>query len=194
LRESIIQTSLELGSELGEDGLTMRGIAARLGVSATALYQHFESKQAILHEIRVWGLQQLAAALEPAQELADSADRLTRMAVLYVEFARQNPWLYEVLMEQEQLPWNELPRDEVDRLLAPLATVRGHVQSAVDSGAFRAELDVNAAAMGLWASVHGLASLMIAGRISAHHPVMPVSDEAAFVRGFVRNMLLGFNA
>ena len=41
LRQGIIQTSLEIGSELGEEGLTMRGIAARLGVSATALYQHF---------------------------------------------------------------------------------------------------------------------------------------------------------
>ena len=43
LRQAIIQASLELGQELGEEGLTMRGIASRLGVSATALYQHFES-------------------------------------------------------------------------------------------------------------------------------------------------------
>jgi AcrR family transcriptional regulator len=33
----------------------MRGIAARLGVSATALYQHFESKASILREIRLYG-------------------------------------------------------------------------------------------------------------------------------------------
>ena len=33
----------------------MRGIAARLGVSATALYQHFENKASILREIRLYG-------------------------------------------------------------------------------------------------------------------------------------------
>ena len=56
LKEAIIRVSVELGSQLGEEGLTMRAIAKRLGISATALYQHFDSKAAILQEIRLYGL------------------------------------------------------------------------------------------------------------------------------------------
>ena len=39
LRQAIIQASVDIGSQLGEEGLTMRGIAARLGISPATLYR-----------------------------------------------------------------------------------------------------------------------------------------------------------
>lgn len=90
LREAIIETSLQLGSELGEEGLTMRGIAARLGVSATALYQHFESKRAILREIRVYGIDLMYDSLAPAFDVESHDERLAEIIRRYVSFARNN--------------------------------------------------------------------------------------------------------
>src|SRR5690606_8071818 len=107
LREAIIQTSLELGSQLGEEGLTMRGIASRLGVSATALYQHFESKASILREIRAYGIDLLYDAISPAlEENGDPVEMLRDVTRRYINFARQNKWLYSVLMEYDQLEWS----------------------------------------------------------------------------------------
>ena len=47
-RAEVLQAAIELLDEVGLDGLTMRVLAARLGVRAGALYRHYPSKHALL--------------------------------------------------------------------------------------------------------------------------------------------------
>jgi TetR/AcrR family tetracycline transcriptional repressor len=47
-RAQVLQAAIELLDEAGLDGLTMRLLASRLGVRASALYRHYPSKQALL--------------------------------------------------------------------------------------------------------------------------------------------------
>ncbi|WP_433435504.1 TetR/AcrR family transcriptional regulator C-terminal domain-containing protein [Nonomuraea sp. CA-141351] len=47
-RAQVLQAAIELLDEVGLDGLTMRLLASRLGVRASALYRHYPSKQALL--------------------------------------------------------------------------------------------------------------------------------------------------
>jgi AcrR family transcriptional regulator len=192
LKEAIISVSLQLGTELGEEGLTMRGIAGRLGVSATALYQHFESKASILRAIRFYGLERLDGHVEPAFKHEDPVDRLAEMCVLYVTFARENPWLYSVLTEEEELDWAKLSQPEREIVLSPQRRVARCFGDAVERKRFRSGIDVKTAPLALLAAVHGLATLMIKGRISERHPVFPIRDEDAFLRDFVDNTLRSF--
>jgi TetR/AcrR family transcriptional regulator, tetracycline repressor protein len=55
-KAAIVQAALDLLDEAGMDGLTVRALAARLGVQAPALYWHVRSKQALLDEMAtlVW--------------------------------------------------------------------------------------------------------------------------------------------
>jgi TetR/AcrR family transcriptional regulator, tetracycline repressor protein len=55
-KDSIVRTALSLLDEVGMDGLTLRALAARLGVQAPALYWHVRNKQALLDEMAtvVW--------------------------------------------------------------------------------------------------------------------------------------------
>jgi AcrR family transcriptional regulator len=50
-KAAIVQAALGLLDEAGMHGLTVRALAARLGVAAPALYWHFASKQALLDEM-----------------------------------------------------------------------------------------------------------------------------------------------
>jgi TetR/AcrR family transcriptional regulator, tetracycline repressor protein len=50
-KTAIVQAALDLLDEVGMDGLTVRALAARLGVQAPALYWHVPSKQALLDEM-----------------------------------------------------------------------------------------------------------------------------------------------
>ncbi len=50
-KAAIVQAALDLLDEAGMDGLTVRALAARLGVQAPALYWHVRSKQALLDEM-----------------------------------------------------------------------------------------------------------------------------------------------
>ncbi len=186
--------SIQLGSELGEDGLTMRAIAARLGVSATALYQHFESKAAILREIRLHGVDTLLSAMGTATELPDAEARIREIARRYTEFALGNPWLYKVLFQGEEVDWTSLDEDERDLLMAPLRQARSAFELGVRAGAFRHDVDVDSTALLFWASLHGLASLMINGRISEKHPVFPVPDREDFVSSFIAGLVRAVRA
>ncbi|WP_377267845.1 TetR/AcrR family transcriptional regulator C-terminal domain-containing protein [Peterkaempfera sp. SMS 1(5)a] len=47
-RDEVLQAAIELLDEVGIEGLTMRVLAARIGVRASALYRHYPSKQALL--------------------------------------------------------------------------------------------------------------------------------------------------
>jgi AcrR family transcriptional regulator len=55
-KASIVHAALDLLDEVGLDGLTVRAVAARLGVQAPALYWHVRSKQDLLDEMatEIW--------------------------------------------------------------------------------------------------------------------------------------------
>lgn len=171
----------------------MRGIASRLGVSATALYQHFESKASILREIRVYGIDLLYDAINPAlQENGDPVEMLRDVTRRYINFARQNKWLYSVLMEYDQLEWSELAPDEIARSLRPLRAVREAVAAGKDAGVLRDEISVELAAFQLWASVHGLCSLLNNGRFDEQHPAFPIPNETSLIDVFVDGCIRTF--
>ncbi len=171
----------------------MRGIASRLGVSATALYQHFESKSSILREIRVYGIDLLYDALSPALEIAgDPVERLREVVRRYIEFARANKWLYSVLMEHDQLEWSELAPEDIARTLRPLRAVREAVAAGKEAGVLRDEVSVELAAFQLWASVHGLCSLLNNGRFNEKHPAFPIPDEKSLIDVFVDGSVRAF--
>jgi AcrR family transcriptional regulator len=192
LREAIIAVGLQLGTQLGEEGLTMRAIAGRLGVSATALYQCFESKASILRAIRFFGLEQLDEHIAPAFGVPDPIERLSEMCVRYIEFARRNPWLYSVLTDEEELDWSRLGEQEREVLLMPQRRIAQCFADAIERGRFRADLDPGTAPLALLAAVHGAATLMIKRRISETHPVFPIRNEQLFLSDFIAGVLRGF--
>lgn len=193
MRADIIAAALELGQQTGEEGLTMRAIAARLGVSATALYQHFESKQEILQEIRVYGYDRMAEALEPLMRACaaggDPQDLLCEMGVVYVNYARENPWLYTVLTEADLIDWDALAPEQSERLFANLRKIADPLCKVVAAAGHQERAD--AAFFMLWAGFHGAAALMIGGRISASHQALPIPDERAFVRAYCEALVRG---
>lgn len=173
----------------------MRGIASRLGVSATALYQHFESKASILREIRVYGIDLLYDAITPAlEEQSDPVSKLREVTKRYIMFARENKWLYSVLMEYDQLEWSALGPEEIARTLRPLLAVREAMNAGTEAGVWRDDINVELAAFQLWASVHGLCSLLNNGRFNERHPAFPIPDEQSLIDIFVDGSIRGFLA
>jgi len=172
----------------------MRAIASRLGVSATALYQHFESKAAILREIRFLGVRTLMDAQEPAARVEDPIERIHVLAKHYVDFAVENRWLYKVLFYEDEVDWRQLEESERNHLVAPLREARSACEAGIALGLFRQDLDLDSAALLLWASVHGLASLIISGRISQNHPEFPIANRDNFIRSLVEEVLRSMRA
>jgi AcrR family transcriptional regulator len=166
LKRSILEASLQLGTELGEEGLTMRAIARRLGVSATALYQHFDSKASILRAIRFDGTEKLHTYLAPAFELEAPADRIREHCIRYLKFARDNPWLYNVLLEEgENVPWDSMTEEERSIVERSGPAIAKALRDGKDDGTFSVSLDLATTPLRMWATLHGFATLILRRRI-----------------------------
>ncbi len=191
LKDAIVRAAIELGTELGEEGLTMRGIAARLGVSATALYQHFEGKASILRAIRFHGLRLMNKALAPAFDAEQPIDQIRQCALLYINFARSNPWLYGLLFQGEEVDYEALTDDERTAISFSQENIATAFASGKQKGQLRSDLDIATGPYLMWAANHGLAQLLITGRISEQHPNVPVSSNEEFIAAFVESAVRG---
>jgi AcrR family transcriptional regulator len=186
-REAIIGASLELGQAYGEDGVTMRAIASKLGTSATTLYTCFESKAAIMRELRLRGIMSLGKSMLDAFDVADPRECLLELSRRYVAFARENPWLYTVLFVEET-PVSEIVTPAQSEVLAGLevAITKRFSERFFD---LTSQHPTNPHRMVVrwWMAVHGLASLIITRRVKADHRYLPVGD----IDDFVEESILG---
>jgi len=190
IKRAILDVSLKLGTELGEEGLTMRAIARGLGVSATALYQHYESKAAILHELRTHALEKLDRFLAPAFEHGDPVARLRDVAYRYLRFSREHPWMYQLITESRE-NWGP---DTVDRratALNPLGRTRDALEACRQAGALHEDVDLATAPLKMWAALHGMALLMESGRVSPEHAKYPSEPHSVIIERFVEYMIAG---
>jgi len=180
-REAIIGASLVLGQAYGEDGVTMRAIASKLGTSATTLYTCFESKAAIMRELRLRGVMSIGKSMLDALEVPDARECFLELSRRYVAFARENRWLYTVLFVEET-PVTEIVTPAQAEVLAGLevAVTKRFSERYFDMTRHH-PTNPHRTVVRWWMSVHGLASLIITRRIKADHRYLPVGDIDQFV-------------
>jgi AcrR family transcriptional regulator len=161
LRQTVLNHARSLLDQEGLDGFSMRKLAARVGVTATALYFHFKDKEEILGELVSAERMVLRLALEgPARH----PDHLTRMRMMFataLEFAvrRQDHFrMFSGDGNRERFPVPSLGRGDVET--DPHAFFCHHIQRAIDAGTFHPSVsDANLISQMLWAGLHGVISL-----------------------------------
>jgi AcrR family transcriptional regulator len=172
LRRALLDAALQVLTEEGFVGLTLRAVARRAGVSEAAPYHHFASKAALVEALVVETLQQLAQALQEATQSTTGTplDQLMATGVAYVRFALEHRAGFQILY-----------RPELRQLSHPMPDMDGVVRSPIDRAgmeAYQVLLDAIVAcqqagavvpgdplplALTAWATVHGLAQLLLDG-------------------------------
>lgn len=159
LRASILEAARELLLDGGVAALSMRRIASRVGCSATALYLHFDSKDALLHALIEEGLSLLYEELNRVGRLHESPrKRLRVQCKAYINFGLAHPAYYEVMFLLHPRHMQRYPADkyrEARRNLDVLSETLTHL--GVSDPRLGAQL--------AWATLHGLVSLLLTHRI-----------------------------
>ncbi|WJY20433.1 TetR-like C-terminal domain-containing protein [Fontisubflavum oceani] len=138
---------------------SIRALAARLGVSATAPHAHFRTKSDLMTALAVRGFERLASDLKETRH--DTPD-LTALAEAYMVFAADNLGLYRLMFATgTRVEYDEKLR-QVSR--AAYDMLRDTVREVFPEATAIEQKERTLAA---WGVVHGLASLAAEGRISA---------------------------
>ncbi|BAN27800.1 TetR/AcrR family transcriptional regulator [Caballeronia insecticola] len=155
----------------GIGGLSLRAIAREAGVSHTAPQHHFGDTAGVLSELAATGFMRLSASIAShAEAVQGTAERRHAIARGYIAFAKKNPDLMRLMSRGEMFDANRPSLIEARRAAGlALAGVYGEEAAAPPAGkdAFAPMDATRAVALtAAWAYVHGLALLLIDGRLN----------------------------
>ena len=99
-RAEIIDAAWEIARESGLAGITLRDVAARVGMRAPSLYSYFDSKNAIYDAMFAEGARDFLAGVETLTPTGDPLTDLRNGLRFYVDFATADPVRYQLLFQR----------------------------------------------------------------------------------------------
>lgn len=105
LRHKILEEALSLVSREGVEGVTMRALANKLGYSPATIYLYFRNKEDLFQEIARHAAARLMAATDPCVDMADACAARDAFARAFVDFALEQPHLYQVMANVDMMPY-----------------------------------------------------------------------------------------
>jgi AcrR family transcriptional regulator len=160
----LVDSARAMLDEQGLEGLTLRAIARRAGVSHGAPLRHFPTLAALLSAVAAEGFRELIATVDAQLDAlpapATARDRLNASGRAYVTFAIANPGVFTVMFRPERL-------DVTDPEFASAGfdsfqQLQDIVEETQREG-FHPDVDVTRLASVMWTTMHGLADLWIRG-------------------------------
>jgi AcrR family transcriptional regulator len=171
LRAVLLEAATALLAENeNPESVSVRAITKRAGVSPTALYLHFESRELLFRAVREESFAELHAAMGGAAEAAgaEPRDQLIAMGHAYLGFAREHPGHYAVLFQRHIAPppggkEAKPGMDVFGSLVEVVARCGVPEEEAFDYGVI------------LWTALHGRAS------VASAMPNFPFPDEDRYI-------------
>lgn len=161
LRGEIIAAARECLVRLGSaDAVSIRAVAAHVGVTPPSIYLHFADKNDLLGAVVADTFRELDDAMLAEAATADSPlGRLRACGLAYVRFAITHPEHYR-LAAMDPCPKPNIEVDEVLRSAA-FEHFQQTVVECIEAGIFTGD-DPLPITFDLWTAAHGVASLVIA--------------------------------
>jgi AcrR family transcriptional regulator len=158
-RRLIVTTARKLAEAEGWDAVTTRRLSTEIEYSQPVLYKHFTGMEQIADAVAIDGFGEIADVIRAARLRAGTAsDALARIAHAYLDFARDNPAVYDAMFTRAttlRFGTNATPA----QLTAAFEELRQVVDVVADGR------DVDALTELFWATLHGLVTLTRGGRL-----------------------------
>ena len=173
MRSLILGAARKVFLEKGYYQASMRNIAEEMEYSPGTIYLYFEDKDEIFHALHEEGFRQLLEKMQPLEHVPDPFERLKAMGRVYLEFARNNKDVYDLMFiiqapikhEQEPEKWKMGQRT--------LDYLKDVIRQCQKKGYFKNQ-DVEYLSFVIWSTVHGMAALYCRDRCKAYPDVEPI--------------------
>ncbi|KZX60679.1 hypothetical protein A3709_01025 [Halioglobus sp. HI00S01] len=182
LKQALLDETARILREEGESALSLRALAANLGVSRTAPYNHFENKQSLLCAIAEEGFARFNQTMQDVRDKhrGQGGEVLTRALVrAYLDFARNNQEYYDLMYGSDF--WRS------GKLTPTLkSTARGVLRQDIERlkrgqqrGLIAAEVDAVQFSQMYWGTLHGISRLLLDGVFTDTTSLKKLCDSTA---------------
>jgi AcrR family transcriptional regulator len=165
IRARILTAAERVFAREGAEGLSIRRLAENIDYSPAAIYKYFNSKDELVDELKE---SFFALILENVNRIADTttpfASRARDCVATYVQIAVAKPHHYAAAFAGESVlngPSDRDPEFELTKKGQAFIVLSGMIAEGVELGAFRQDIDPTIAAKSIWASMHGLAMMIV---------------------------------
>jgi AcrR family transcriptional regulator len=156
LRKTLVEQTSRLVAERGADQVSVRLVAKAANTSTSAVYALFGGRDGLLAAVIEEAGARFAAHLAAVQPTDDPLDDLLQLGVAYRSSALDDPHFYRVMFDSGPARLGDPDEEGTFTLLRTAA------QRCIDAG-LCAGTDAQQMASTLWAFVHGLVQLELAG-------------------------------
>jgi len=161
-RSAIIDAARTLIATEGLDAVSLRRLAAMLGVTAPALYAHVEDKRDLLRGVAELEFAELISSFD-AITVTGHVARLRRLSRVYIERALAEPELFRTMfLFPPEIDLTAATGEELPMATASFRVAMDSVSAAIDAGDLR-PADPLVAALTLWTATHGVADVLLLG-------------------------------
>ena len=166
LKNALIKAGVEILAKEGIEGLSLRKVAQRAGVSHSAPYSHFPDKQSLIAAISTEGFNRLYAELDAAILAYPKSPKkqLQEGIRAYVQFALNNTDTFKIMFSGALEKEKEYP-SFVDISSKTFRRVVDVVLICQEAGILNSKSS-EILAVAIWGQVHGIISLALEGQIS----------------------------
>ncbi len=163
-REKILAAARKEFDRRGIEGLSLREVAAKVGITPMAIYRHFNDKEALVDALVLDGLEQWFArveALPPAKGVA----KLEQLSEAFLEFALREPRRFEAAFLLSSRKARRYPDDFAAGRSPAGSVVLAALEQAIRQGKLAGAPPVEMMLV-ISALSQGLVTLYRAGRIA----------------------------
>lgn len=168
LKTALIQSAERILKEKGIEALSLRTLAADVGVSHMAPYAHFKNKTELFQSIAAKGFNSLAYKLEQIDVNQNPHALILDYGATYIEFALSNAPLYRLMLSQTQVTGPQKASKTASHMSAELKEASKRPFILLRNAFAQVEPDRNQQmiqAQGAWGLVHGISALLIDGHL-----------------------------
>lgn len=173
LRTTLLEHAIALTRQKGPDGVSLREVQRRSGVSPAAAYKHYRDREALLLAVGQRASAVLADAIQVALDAVPpgrdakwtAIARLRAGSAAYLDFARREPGLYRAVFLTDEAPadlQNPAAASRGTGGLGPYQLLQQCLQDLIAQGILP-EANARWSDTTVWAASHGLAMLLLDG-------------------------------
>ena len=182
LKQELIDCACRLCERDGYTKLSIRTLAKESGVSQTAPYRHFETKEALYASVAQDGFNKLSKAIHVDVDKKVTKKQIVDMAIKYIEFGLKNANTYDLMLGTAVGNFNNYPE-----LLESANSVYDNFRSNFSKLANDTDEVIAFKCITLWSMVHGLVGILRKVQVIANEPLMNPDDgpmpSALFIAG-----------